>query len=249
MVDSRIQASAQRVKAALRQYGAQVTGYAVPIALTRTAHDAREELRRTLPATFDRPTPYTVNSTYVRPASKADPVAWVGFKDSWDKGVPATRYLLPNVEGGPRREKSMERQLRGSGLLAPGMFAVPGEEAQMDAYGNMPRSQIVRILSQVRAFGEQGYDANRTNSARSRAKRRKNGHFVALRGNASGLPPGIYRRDGADARPVILFVKRPTYRPRFPFGAIIERAVRANIGRRFKEALAQVDARFAARGR
>jgi len=249
MADSRIQASAQRVKAALRQYGAQVTGYAVPIALTRTAQDAKEALRTALPATFDRPTPYTLNSTYVRPANKANPAAWVGFRDFAGKGTPAARYLLPQVDGGPRRAKGMELALRGAGLLPAGLYAVPGEEAELDGYGNMKRGQIVKILSHLRALGEQGYTANRSRTGKSRGKRKVQTYFAAPPGTASGLPPGIYQRDGADPRPVVLFVKPPRYRPRFAFGAVIERAVRANIGRRFAEALAQVDARFAARGR
>ena len=247
MADARIHASAQRVKAAIRQYGDQLTRYALPVALTRTAQDAKLAVQRALPETFDRPTPYTVNATFVRPATKADPVAWVGFKDDWGKGTPAARYLLPNVEGGPRRDKRMERQLRAAGLLPAGMFAVPGEEASLDAYGNMRRSEVVRILSQTRAFGEQGYTANRSDSARSRKKRRRNGYFAALPGNAGGLPPGIYQRDGADARPVVIFVRAPSYRPRFRFHDIVERAVRANIGRRLEEAVRTVNARFAAR--
>lgn len=248
MADSRVQASAQRVKAAIRQYGDQVVRYALPTALTRTAQDARAALRQAMPATFDRPTPYTLNSTYVRPASKASPTAWVGFRDFAGKGTPAARYLLPQVDGGPRRAKGMELALRGAGLLPPGLFAVPGEEAELDGYGNMKRGQIVKILSHLRALGEQGYTANRSRTARSRGKRRKQTYFAAPPGNAGGLPPGIYRRDGAEPRPVVLFVKPPSYRPRFAFRAIVERAVRANIQRRFAEALAQVNVRFAARG-
>lgn len=249
MADARIRASAQQLKAAIRQYGDQLTRYALPMALTRTAQDARQAVQRALPETFDRPTPYTINSTFIRPATKADPVAWVGFKDDWGKGTPAARYLLPNVDGGRRRDKRMERQLRTAGLLPAGMFAVPGEEASLDAYGNMRRSEVVRILSQTRAFGEQGYSANRTGSARSKKKRRRNGYFAALPGNAGGLPPGIYQRDGGDARPVVIFVRAPSYRPRFRFHDIVERAVRANIGRRLEEAVRIVNQRFAARGK
>jgi hypothetical protein len=239
-----VQASAARVTAALRQYGDRIVSYALPTALTRTAQDARAALRRALPTTFDRPTPYTLNSTYVRPATRADRRAWVGFRDFAGKGTPAARYLLPNVEGGARRLKGSEVQLRGAGLLPPGLFAVPGEEAELDAYGNMKRGQLVKILSAVRAFGEQGYTANRRGVGRG--KRRTEAYFAAPPGNRQGLPPGIYRRDGADPRPVILFVKPPSYRPRFRFYAIVESAVRDSFPTRFAEALTDVQRRFAA---
>lgn len=38
-------------------------------ALTRTAQDVREAVRQELPRVFDRPTPYTLNSLFVRPAT------------------------------------------------------------------------------------------------------------------------------------------------------------------------------------
>lgn len=239
-----VQASADRVKAAIRQYGDQVSRYALPMALTRTAQDAKDALRRELPVVFDRPTPFTMNSTYVRPASKSDPRAWVGFRDFAGKGTPASRYLLPNVEGGARRAKGSEVQLRAAGLLPAGYFAVPGEEAELDAYGNMRRGQVVKILSAVRAFGEQGYTANRSRTAASRGKRRNETYFVAPPGNRSSLPPGIYRRDAADPRPVIIFVKAPQYRPRFRFYEIVEKTVRARLPIRFAEALNQIERRF-----
>lgn len=239
-----VQASAERVKAAIRQYGDRVVNYALPTALTRTAMDARAELLRQMPIIFDRPTPYTLNSTYVAGATRYSPSAAVGFRDFYNWGTPAARYLRPNVEGGGRRMKRAEVQLRNANLLPPGHFAVPGEEAEVDAYGNMRRAQIVKILSAVRAFSEQGYNANRSRTARSRGKRRNETYFVAAPDNRGNLPPGIYRRDNADARPVIIFVKAPRYRARFPFYGIIEHTVRIRFPIRFAEALGQIERRF-----
>lgn len=237
----------QPTKAAIRQYGERLVGYALPMALTRTALDARDALRREMPAVFDAPTPYTLNALYVKPATRAQPTAWVGFREFGGKGTPAPRYLLPHVDGGARRLKRFEAALRAAGILPTGRFAVPGEEAEIDAYGNMRRGQVVKILSHLRAFGEQGYVANRSRTAASRGVRRKETYFAAQAGNRVGLPPGIYKRDGADPRPVVIFVTPPRYRPRFPFAAIVERAVRANFRRRFDEALRHMAGRFAAR--
>lgn len=237
----------QEMPRSIRRYGELVARYAVPMALTRTAYDAREELRRTLPTVFDRPTPYTLNATYVKPATRTEPAAWVGFREFAGKGTPAPKYLLPQVEGGRRPVKRFERALAAVGVLPSGLSAVPGEEADIDAFGNMRRGQIVRILSQLRAFGEMGYTANATGSARSRAKRRRTGYFAAPQGNREGLPPGVYKRDGADARPVIVFVTRPTYRVRFPFHETVRRVAAERFPARLREALAHVRTRVARR--
>src|SRR3546814_6873764 len=50
-------------------------------------------------------------------------------------------------------------------------YAFPAAGAELDAYGNMSRGQVVRLLSYLQAFGEQGYRANAT--ARSRARTAK----------------------------------------------------------------------------
>ncbi|WYX26474.1 hypothetical protein WJ969_13730 [Achromobacter xylosoxidans] len=117
------------------------------------------------------------------------------------------------------------------------MFTVPAAAAELDAYGNMSRGQVVRLLSYFEAFGEQGYRANAT--ARSRARtanvgtsregyRRINGvqYFISRgKGSMSGqrrqvLPTGIWRKTGthgADVAPVLLAVEQPQYTPRLPF--------------------------------
>ena len=45
---------------------------------------------------FDRPTPYTLNSTFVSPATKTKLKAEVKLKDESAKGLPATKYLAPD---------------------------------------------------------------------------------------------------------------------------------------------------------
>lgn len=49
--DAKIHASAQRVKAGIWQYGDQLTRYALPLALTRTAQDAKLVMQRAPPET------------------------------------------------------------------------------------------------------------------------------------------------------------------------------------------------------
>lgn len=244
----KIHVDPREVKEALRQFGDRLVTYALPMALTRTAQDARAELQRVMPSVFDRPTPYTMSALFVRPATRANPTAEVGFREWSAKGTPAPKYLLPHVEGGGRGLKRHEVALRNAGILPAGRYAVPGQEAEMDRYGNMRRGQLVKILSHLRAFGQTGYVANRSRTNKSRGKRRAETYFAAPPGNKAGLPPGIYQRDGADPRPVLIFVSAPSYEPKFRFHATIERAVLTHFQRRFDEAIAHTAARFAARG-
>lgn len=237
------------VRAAIRGYGERIVSYALPMALSRTAVDARNAVRAEMPSIFDRPTPYTLNSLQAIPATRQNPTAAVEFRMFSVKGTPATEYLLPQVDGGPRRLKRHERALRAAGYLPNGWFVVPGEEAEMDAYGNMRRGQMVKILSHLRAFTAAGSNLNRSRTTKNRGVRRKEGYFPAKPGNREGLPPGIYQRDGADARPVLIFVARPpAYQPRFPFHALVQATVRRRFGAHFGAALTHIAQRFSGRG-
>lgn len=225
-------------ESAMRVFGRDAR-FAAMLAATRTAKAAQATLIEELPSIFDRPTPYTMRSTFVRPANKATLSATVGFKDFAGKGTPASRYLMPQVAGGARVAKRSERALRAAGILPPGWFAMPGDSAELDSYGNMNRGQIVKILSSVRAFGEQGYLANRSRTRPSRGRRRKEQYFAAKPGNP-GLPPGIYKRvpGSRDVLPVIAFVRQaPHYGPRLPFERIVRDVTARQLAREFYRAL------------
>lgn len=213
--------------------------FATVVALTRTAKAVKDAEVAEMARVFDRPTRYTLNALYVRPATMARPEASVGFKDFAGKGTPAWKYLGPQIEGGARRRKRFETSLARAGLLPQGMFAVPGDAADLDAYGNMARGQIVKILSDLKAFGEVGYVANRRGRGNSRRRRRAERYFVGGFGRARPLPPGIYKRVGdGPAVPVVAYVRAPRYRRRFDFFRIAERTVNATFQREFDRALA-----------
>jgi hypothetical protein len=196
-----------------------VTAYA----LTKTAQEIKAEEIRTMASVFDRPTKFTLNALYVKPATKRDLAAEVYFKDGFNS-VPAWRYLGPQVEGGARVHKAHEKRLIRAGLMKDDEFAVPGKGISLDGFGNIPGSTIERILSQLGAAEQfSGYSANQTKRSRARAKARKIGLYFVLRPGAPGIAnrnvaPGIYYRAGLrDLVPVILFVKPPKYQKRFPF--------------------------------
>jgi hypothetical protein len=57
----------------------------------------KRALEYEMPFAFDRPTPYTLGSLYLSPATKAIPVAKVWLKDDAGKGTPAAKYLFPRL--------------------------------------------------------------------------------------------------------------------------------------------------------
>lgn len=214
--------------------------FAVAMALTKTAQRAQAGVLDVMRQRFDRPTPYTLNSLRVVPAKKSDtqPFAKVYFKDDAFKGTPASKFLTPEVYGGARAAKRFERALIGKGLMRSGQFAVPASGAQLDAYGNVRRAQIVQILSALRAFGEQGYMANRTNSKRSQRKGRAAQYFVAAMDGVEGIWQRKQFGHGEGIRPVFVFTGgAPHYRVRVPFDKIVENVARARFIGEFKSAM------------
>jgi hypothetical protein len=243
--------------------------FALARALTRTVGKAKPALQDGMRSSFDRPTRYTLNSVYSTPATKAKLEATVGIKDglATSKGTPASKYLAPEVYGGGRRIKRFERALINAGIMLPGYYAIVPSKgswaAKVDAFGNIPASFVVRLLSYLQAFAEVGSKANMTRGKiekLARVKRSKRGHktiggvvyFVSYgNGRNQHLHPGIWAKrgtHGADVAPVILFVRdAPTYRPRFRFYGIAEQVIRNEFNREFQQSLAQAMATNRAR--
>jgi hypothetical protein len=197
--------------------------FATAVALTRTAVDVREAEYKEMRDVFDRPTPYTLNSLYIVPATKQRLSALVSMKTDAGKGTPATKYLAAEVLGGVRRLKRFELALRNAGVLPQGYFVAPGAAAKIDPYGNIDRSQIVSILSYFQAFPEAGYTANIT--ARRKAKLAKTtlshagfSYFVGRPGGGK-LPLGIWQRFSLQRqiRPIFIFLKSVLYTRRLDF--------------------------------
>lgn len=226
------------VQAALKKTEREQIPFATALALTKTAQLVKKGEISVMKRNLDRPTQFTLNSLFVKPATKANQQARVWFKDFAPKGTPACDYLQPQVQGGQRRLKRHEKALIARGYMKSGQFAVPGSGAKMDQYGNMKRTQYVQILSQLRAFGEQGYQANATGSKRSKRKRASGAYFVANINGEDGVWQRVQSAFGDGARAVLIFTDRdPSYRVRFPFFKVAENIVKANYEREFKKAM------------
>jgi hypothetical protein len=224
--------------------------FATRVALTRVAKVAEGAEVKEMRDIFDRPTPFTMSGLFVRPATTTNLTAEVKLKDFAGKSSsPAATYLAAQIKGGMRGEKRFERALRSVGALPPGYRVVPGTGAELDAYGNMNRGQIVQILAYFRAFPEAGYKANMTDKKRAaleRGSKTKQGisYFAGRPGDR--LPWGIYQRvhfaRGTALKPVMIFVRSVQYQAIFDFEYVAESAVEMNFPAEFTRALAEARA-------
>lgn len=212
--------------------------FALAKAITATAQQVREAERNEMRKVFVNPTPFTLNSLYLRSATKARLQAEVWLK--W--GSQPEHYLLPQIQGGARPLKRFEQRMVMNGLMGPGQRAVPAAGAKLNAYGNMSKGQIVQILSQLRTDVVSGVSQNATNSKRSRAKRSRVAYFVsrgtgsakgrgagARRATVQNLPAGVWARYtfswGSAVKPVLLFVNGTRYSRRFDFFKVADATV------------------------
>lgn len=230
--------------------------FATAVALTRTARLVADAIKADMQRVFDRPTPYALGALRVRAAKRGDLTAYVDFRDGAGKGIAADKFLGPQVFGGGRNRKRSENALSRVGLL-PGQFTVPGGGAELDAYGNMSRGFTVKLLSNLSAFGEEGYRANATDRSRARTARvgkseqgykKINGkiYFVSkgpgsqVRGRQQHLAAGVWSKTGthgADVKPVLVFTEAPKYTPRLPFYETAEEVFHSSFEDEFTTAL------------
>lgn len=210
-------------------YGRRVP-YAAATALTRTAHTARskavpDEMRRV----YDRPVPYTLNSMKVTGATANKLEARVAVKhETTSNGTLPEDFLYPTVFGGMRNEKRFERNLRYAGVLKPGWRVILGRDADTDAYGNLPRGEMKRILSWAESSAKQ------EQARGGKGSRRSAQYFVAgldkvgagrSGGAAARLQPGIYKRmGGRKVLPMMIFTNaQPSYRQLLDFSGVVQR--------------------------
>ena len=230
----------------IQAFSARRLAAAKATAATRVALLARDQIRAEMARVFDRPTPYTLNSLFVRPATAANPSAVVGVKDDSALATPPAKVLGAEVRGGARRQKRLEVALRMAGHMPAGWYVVPGAGAKLDAYGNWSRGQIIQVLSQLRITLTAGYTRNMSWTPRKAiaAQRRAGGrYFVRPVGKRA---PGVYQREfsGNTVTPVALFVSRAVYTRRLPFDDIARQVAEREIGPQFARAVAESAARM-----
>lgn len=214
--------------------------YATARALTATAHQVRDAVKADMQAKFDRPTPFTMNAWQVVPARKDKLTAEVKLKDQIGAMSP-NHYLETQVHGGIRPAKPMEQTLAYRlPVPYPVAAVVPGEGAQLNAYGNWSQGQRQRVLSALQAQRDPLANAARRGKVR---RDRATTYFVPTSNRGEGLPPGIYARRGKQLLHIATILSSlPAYMPRLDFYGEARRTAEAklpdNLARALEQALA-----------
>lgn len=205
------------VIASVRDVPARVVPYAAATALTRSAKIGQTSMVQAMRSSFDRPTPYTLNATYIEVATKDKLSARIAIKNDTSTGIKAENFLLPEVQGGGRKEKRFESALRNKGLLRTGERAMPGSGVTRDAYGNVSAATISNILRNVGAGPKAKLFAGTVGRKQTR---------------------GIWQRTGGKIKPLFIFTTTlPHYAQRLDFNAVAEKAAQANFQTEFYKAV------------
>ena len=202
---------------------------AIAVALTRTGQIIKNNVLTEMKKVFDRPTPRTLNSLQLTPATKNNLIAQIWFKGTDGSG---THYLEPQVYGGPRKQKRSEIELRRAGILFQSR-TVPGRAARLNKYGNMSTGQIIQALTAMRALrGLQvhGYEKY------ALRKGTKNLFYAKPGGR---LFRGIWERTHQGLRPILMFVPHVQYKKRLPYFEIARRIYDQNFRAEFNKAFDQ----------
>lgn len=201
--------------------------FATALALTNTAKDVKAGLVREMARVFDRPTKFTLNSLYIKPAKKRDTniSAEVYLKDEVFKGTPASKYLAAQIDGGQRKHKRFEILLINRGLMGKDEYAMPGQGVKLNAYGNVSPAIINKVLSNVGA---------QFDKLQNTPNQKKKGYFVATIGRTRA----IWERTSSGLKPVFIMVKTtPSYKKRFNFLGVGQRIVSQEFKKHFDKAL------------
>lgn len=216
-------------------------------ALLKTAQGIKGAETLEMGRVFDKPTRWTLGAMKVRATNKFTVEVGVLDPDGYYKR--AASYLGTQVGGGQRRTKAMEKSLQRRGLMPAGWFAVPGQGAKIDGFGNMSVGQIRQILSWFDA-AENWAGSTQNMGAAGRAKRMKGTRKTAgfeyfavapgarrsfqMKSGKTGnhsMQPGVYQRiflgHGTAIKPVLIFVKAARYQIRFNFEKVAQRTAYA----------------------
>ncbi len=232
-----IRTNARDVMLQMQQLQKKHLPQAMMDAANATGRYIHAALRSEMTEVFDRPTPWALGGLRFKLATRARPEVNIWLEEFGGKGIPAAKFLTPQIVGGSRPHKRFEKALIAKGLMPAGMYAVPTSRAPLDAYGNVPGPFIVRMLSDLQAFGEQGYRANRKGARRGR--KRSNYFFVPFKGD-KGKRPGVWWHLPNDmVVPVFIFTRSPRYAKRYDFYGVGRRAYERTALRFLNEALAK----------
>lgn len=192
--------------------------FAVAVALTRTAQSILAAERDLLISSLDNPTAYTKNSLRFTRATKDNLEASVGTKQPTAGNTNPASFLAPEIEGGKRSTKRFELLLQAAGLMPKGWRAVPARGVPLDAFGNLSRATIGKLLKGLKSQFVMGPTAP---TKKGKAAKVKQSPYFVLRQQSGNKPPGIWERkasgDKRTVEPIVIYVSEASYQKRLDF--------------------------------
>ncbi len=193
---------------------------AITFALDDTAQKMKEAQVEEMRKVFDNPRPYTLNALFVKKARGDNSLmAGIAFREFGVQGTPAYKYLMPNIVGGPRRDKRSERALRATGVLPAGSWTAQGSNYPRDQYGDITGGAYTRMLAELdslpaAAGGRQSFQKKRKDESK---------RFFVFTVDGNAFPAGIAERRGGEITIMLRFIRQPNYTPRYDFYGLAER--------------------------
>ncbi len=229
-----VRADIREVEQMLGRIGQDIIPKATERALNNTAFTARADLQNHMRQVFDRPTPFTLNAPFVERARRNNLTAVVTLQGKFINEIEKS-YLAPQVLGGTRRPKRMEQLLRSRGMLGADEFLVPSQFQPLDAFGNVPRSVVQKVLANLQAH----FDPHqRTPTGGARGGKKKGEYFFTRAGVRGARLTAVWRRTGVgNAVPAFIVTRAPKYRRRLAFEATVNRTVIEKWPREFERAI------------
>lgn len=205
------------LKTALREFSTRRLNAAISTSLTRGAKEMSGQWQEQIDRRIDRPIARTKSATTFESATAASLQIRVLVKDRL-AGTPPAEYLAPQERAGNRNVKKFEAALQAGGAMPRGYVVVPGRGAQLDAYGNVSRSQIIAVITQLGSDYSPGYARviPKTVGGRLAAMARRGKSYIAVQPDEAKqlkVSAGIYERQSDNTmRAVFLFKRTAIYR-------------------------------------
>ena len=165
----------------LQRLFAEIVRSQIPFAQTgmvnSLAFKVREEIKDQIRTELEQPVkPYTQNMMRVKKSPTSHHPASFVFVSDYRKEDETLGHLF---SGGYRNWKGMEKMLMRIGILKKGYYAIPGDGAPKDRYGNIRPSFAQMILSYFEAWNKTGESGTRNMTKESRDKKAKEGRTKA----------------------------------------------------------------------
>lgn len=227
MIDLKLTSNLDKTAAQVSDAMQKQVPYATSIAINRIAELSKPALQAEMSRVFDRPKPYTLNSIFIKRATKSNLTATIFHGDA------VASAIAPEIVGGARDSKKFE-------LIIGRWKLVPTASVKLDAYGNPSKALITQVLSQC--------DPER--------KLPGSPFFMVEPGQPSKLSPGIYQRQvfktkvkrkrgapavasggGSALIKLFEFKESVTYKQRYDMQGVVGRVVESEWPRQFPAAM------------